>query len=182
MSSLADRLRAALLDGPKIVWDRRPEVLLSKQIPKPCHQLNPRTVLGSAWWDETRKAAYASTNHHCVACGSYHPSRLEGHELYEIDYTAGRMVYVETVPLCHLCHCYVHPGRLQSLLDKGEVSQEKFTRVMLHGDQAIRQAGLRRSEPYEGPFAEWGKWRLVCNGREYEPVFKTYESWLKKFK
>lgn len=179
--TLADRIRLELSQGPRIVWARRPEVLLSKQIPKPMHQVNPRTVMGSAWWDETRRAAYASTNHRCVACGDYHPSRLEGHELYEIDYVAGRMVYLETVPLCHLCHCYVHPGRLQSLLDKGEVSQEKFTHVMLHGDRVLKEAGLRRLESYPGPFAEWKTWRLVLNGKEHKPVFKSYEAWLKKF-
>lgn len=156
-------------------------MLLSQQIPKPMHQVCPRNVLGSKWWDETRRAAYRSTNHHCVACGEYYPSRLEGHELYEIDYAAGRMVYIEAVPLCHLCHCYVHPGRLQALLNKGEIDQAKFTRVTLHGNRVLQEAGLRRQDPYEGPIAEWKKWRMVVNGKEYRPVFKSYDAWKKKF-
>lgn len=94
--TLADRVKLALSSEPKVAWARRPEVLLSLQIPKPMHQLAPRTILGQRWWDETRQAAYASTAQHCLACGvhrvaaAYHPW-LEGHELYEIDYRAGRM-------------------------------------------------------------------------------------------
>jgi hypothetical protein len=116
-----------------------------------------------------------------VACGEYCPSGLEGHELYEIDYPAGRMVYVETVPLCHLCHCYIHIGRLQALLNKGEVRQDKFTRVILHGSRVLREAKLKRLEPYSGQVAEWKSWRLVLNGKEYKPVFKSYKAWRKKF-
>jgi hypothetical protein len=137
--------------------------------------------LGSKWWDETRYATYLSTNRHCIACGDYYPSHLEAHEVYSIDYLAGRMTYIETVPLCHLCHCYIHIGRLQALLNKGEVSQDKFTHVLLHGDQVLLNAKLKRAELYEGPFADWNKWRLVLNGKEYKPVFKTYKAWCKHF-
>jgi len=148
--------------------------------------LAPRVILGQRWWDETRQAAYASTAYHCVACGvskivaAYH-QWLEGHELYEIDYAMGRMTYVETVPLCHLCHNYIHAGRLQAMLDSGEITQAKFTDVTLHGDRVLREVKLRRVEPYGGPFAEWKSWRLVIDGKEYKPVFKSYEAWLKKF-
>lgn len=41
--------------------------------------------------------------------------------------------------------------------------------------------GLRQLDPYEGPFAKWGKWRLILNGREYRPIFKTYKEWFKYF-
>jgi hypothetical protein len=112
---------------------------------------------------------------------AYHPW-LEGHELYDTDFPAGRLTYLETVPLCHLCHCYVHPGRLQALLDRGEVKQAKFTDVMLHGNKILQEAGLRRPEPYSGPMAEWREWRLVLNGKEYKPVFKSFEAWQKKFR
>lgn len=67
------------------------------------------------------------------------------------------------------------------MLDRWEVKQSKFTDVMLHGDRVLRDAGLRRLNPYEGPVAEWGRWRLVLNGKEYNPVFKSYDAWLKKF-
>jgi hypothetical protein len=65
--TLADRIRLSLSDESKIVWTRRPEILVSLQIPKPMHQLNPRTILGQRWWDETRRAACSSTAQHCLA-------------------------------------------------------------------------------------------------------------------
>ena len=181
-----DALRAAKDWEENPTWVKRPEVLLSPQIPKPMHQLAPRTILGAKWWNDTRKAAYASTNYHCIACGVHktqaqYRSWLECHEVYRIDYLAGRMTYLEAVPLCHLCHCYVHTGRMQALLDRGEVHQAKFTAAMIHGDRILRVAGLKRLDPYEGPFAEWGKWRLILNGKEYKPIFKTYEDWCKHF-
>jgi hypothetical protein len=67
------------------------------------------------------------------------------------------------------------------MLDKGGIDQKKFTRVMLYGDRVLREASMKRPEPYSGPVAEWKNWRMVLNGKEYKPVFKSYEAWLKKF-
>lgn len=146
------------------------------------HGLAPRIVLGAKWWNQTRQAAYRSTLWHCVACGV--PNRiarfrqwLEGHELYEVDYPAGRLYYVETVPLCHCCHNYVHDGRLCSLLKKDQVSCQKYVAIIQHGDAVLAQAGLSKPEPYHGPFAEWSSWRLVLLGKKYPPIYKTYEEW-----
>jgi len=170
----------------KIEWELQPEILQSLQIPKPMHGLAPRVVLGTSWWNKTRKAAYASTDYHCAACGvAKHLAKsrqwLEGHELYKIDYRKGQMVYVETVPLCTYCHHFVHPGRLQWLLETGRIHQSKYVGIITHGNRVLNQAGLKRLPDYTGPCAAWEKWRLVVNGKRYKPVYKSLEHWIAAF-
>src|SRR5271165_1557046 len=98
--SLADKLKQSGLIVKPQAWKLRPEVLLCDNIPKPLYGVNPRSILGSKWWDETRQAAYRSTEFHCIACGT--PKHLtargwlEGHEIYEVSYDKGRAKYLET--------------------------------------------------------------------------------------
>ena len=166
-------------------WTVQPRILLCPQVPKPLHGVAPRVVLGNKWWNTTRKEAYRSTNYHCLACGiSKHNAAyrqwLEAHEFYEIDYLLGRAEYIHTVPLCHLCHNYIHCGRLQSLLDKRLIPQGKYVAVIQHGNRILLEAKLKK-EAYNGPFAEWEDWRMVINGREYPPLYKTPEEWEKVY-
>src|SRR5690606_36162990 len=171
------------------------EVLLCPNTPKPLHGVVPRVILGARWWNATRKAAYKSTEYHCLACG-VHKDRaksrqwLEGHELYDIDYSSGRMTYVETVPLCHYCHNYIHDGRLNSLLQQGMVHHAKYAAIIRHGDLVLAEAGLRKPSLQEreiqfremverGEFIDWGEWRLILDGKEYPPLYKDYNEWAK---
>jgi hypothetical protein len=195
--TLAERIRAARVDEPKVEWVRRPEVLLCQNIPKPLHEVAPRSVLGSKWWDETRQAAYASTDYHCVACGihklsaAYH-QWLEGHELYEIDYAAGKMIYLETVALCNSCHNFVHDGRLRALLDSKKINLIRYTAILRHGEQVLKEAGLSRLAYNErdnslwlNGVAAWKDWRLIIDvvvdgkqvRRSVPPKYKTPEEW-----
>jgi hypothetical protein len=191
---LAEHLKAkGKLPLPKPAWVRRPEVLLCPNVPKPMHGMAPREVLGSKWWNQTRQQAYRSTNYHCLACGVHKlaaASRywLEGHELYSIDYAKGRMVYVETVPLCHYCHNFIHDGRLLALLDKGLLHQSKYVAILKHGDRILREAGLSRPSHDEREtlianmeIAPWRSWRLVVFGKLYPPRYKTFEAWKRAF-
>ena len=164
-----------------------PSILLSGNIPWPMHEVNPRTVLGTKWWDAERRAAYASTDYHCEACGvSKYEAKfhqwLEGHEVYEINYTKGTMTYVRTSALCHSCHSFIHCGRLQALLDQGLISQQRYALIIQHGDSVLAAAGLTKPKPYSGPFAAWGRWRLIVNGKKYPPKYKTQKAWEKAHK
>ena len=150
------------------------------------HGVTPRGILGNVWWNETRKAAYRSLAYRCAACGVQKllarcRQWLEGHEVYTIDYLLGRMAYLETVPLCHFCHNYIHGGRLQALLESGEIHQAKYVAIVQHGDRVLREAGLQRPPAYTGPTADWGDWRLVIGIREYPPKYPTFDAWLKEF-
>ncbi len=183
LAARLEQLQESSEDKPK--WRRRPRILLCHNIPAPLHGVAPREILGKSWWDKTRREAYKSTDFHCQACGvSKYYARvhkwLEGHELYRINYSRGTMTYIETVPLCHLCHNYIHDGRMLALLEKRQVSQQKYAAVIQHGDRVLRKAGLSRPphgqrEPRR--MAKWGKWRLVLNGVEHPPKYKTIEQW-----
>lgn len=180
------------LKMPKIDW--KPEILLQPNIPKPLHQVNPRSILGSSWWNKTRKAAYASTGFHCLACGVHKDKAtyrqwLEGHEVYEIDYSLGRLTYLYTAPLCHFCHNFIHDGRLANLLQQGKIHHHKYAAILKHGDAVLRAANLRklsledreregRRREVLGGLAKWEDWRLELDGVLYPPKFKNYEEWL----
>lgn len=183
--NLSDKLKKAIQEAPKREWKLRPEILLCPNIPQPMHGVAPREILGRQWWDDTRKEAYKSTNYHCIACGVHKTLAklrqwLEGHELYEINYRKGRMTYLETVPLCHCCHSYIHDGRLQMLLEAGKIHHSKFVTIIQHGDAVLYGAGLKkltanerveleRNRQLSGKNPEWGDWRLVLNGKLYPP-------------
>lgn len=184
--SLADKLKKEIGEGPLTpTWKLRPEVLCGANIPKPMHGMAPRVVLGDTWWDKERRAAYHSTNQHCIACGVHRDKAptsirgkhwLEGHEIYDIDYLMGRMVYVETVPLCHYCHNYIHDGRLKMLLDSGKLSQSKYAKIIQHGDRILSVNQLEKKR-YSGETADWSDWRLIIGNDQYPPLYMTYEAW-----
>lgn len=161
-----------------------PRILLCPNVPKPMHGMAPRIVFGNKWWDQTRKAAYKSTNYHCEACGVHKAKAkgrqwLEGHELYRIEYRAGRMIYLRTTPLCHFCHNYIHSGRLQMLLETGKVHHAKYAAIIQHGDRILNAANLIRPRPlpYAGILPSWDSWRLVIDGKEYPGLFKSEAEW-----
>lgn len=167
-------------------WTTEPGVLLCDSIPKPMHGMAPRVIFGQKWWDKVRQRAYRSTLFHCKACGvskfnARGRSWLEAHEVYEIDYLLGRMTYVKTVPLCHYCHSYIHSGRLTADVESGKIKASKFVAVRQHGDDVLLMADLKRPEPYSGPEAEWGDWRLVINGEEHEGLYESFERWKKVY-
>ena len=113
-------------------------ILLQPNIPKPMHGLNPRTILGKAWWDEHRRNAYQYFNERCWACGipkhnaKYH-QWLEGHEAYRINYEQGRIEMVQIMALCHMCHNFIHSGRMVMLLQKKKMEWNKYLEILHHG-------------------------------------------------
>ena len=172
----------------------RPELLLHPNIPKPLHGVNPRTIYGTNWWNRTRLLVYKSTEFHCAACGVHKTEArsrqwLEAHEIYEVDYQKGIATFVEAVPLCNLCHMYIHDGRLTHLLEKGLIHHYKFVQVIKHGDAVLKRAGLERTSHRErelavqaleasGKLAKWASWRLSLDGKLYEPIYKSYAEWV----
>ena len=160
----------------------RPEILLHPNIPKPMHGVAPRVIMGKEWWDVERQKAYKSTNYHCAACGvhksdaNYH-EWLEAHELYDMDYECGRMVFKELVPLCHACHNFIHSGRMAMLVSKGEMTESKEREILRHGNAVLKAAKLKQPKPPK-KIAAWSNWRLVFNGQEYKPKHKSFAAWL----
>jgi len=193
-----------------------PKILTHPNIPKPLHGVNPRSVLGDLWWDHHRKEAYAKHDDRCWACG-IHKKRadwhqwLEGHEFYDINYSAGTVELVEIVALCHSCHNFIHSGRLWALLEKGEISEFKWHVIMKRGIEICKHAGIRpwwgslmfwymgtrqvASESAaieracmegtvyhnENKFAPWNQWRLIIDGDEYYSKFASQLEWDKHY-
>jgi hypothetical protein len=161
--------------------ENNPEILLHPNIPKPLHGLAPRVIKGQSWWDEKRKAAYFAADYKCEACGvkkqnaKYH-QWLEAHELYEMDYPNGKMIFKRLVALCHSCHNYIHSGRLQMLLNSGKISQKKYDDIISHGDNLLEKYNIKK-KTYKGKVAEWEDWRLVFEGKEYKGKFYSFEEW-----
>lgn len=91
-------------------------------IPKPCHGLAPRTLLGAQTWDRMRRRAYAMANDTCEICGEKPENlrRRHGHEVYEIDYEKGTVKFVRVFCICSLCHLGgIHTGRAITLYKQG---------------------------------------------------------------
>lgn len=138
------------------------------------HGMAPRVVLGTNWWNKTRLLAYKSTNYHCVACGVFKTDAkgrrwLEAHETYEIDYLLGRMTYVESVPLCHYCHNFCHPGRMRALLEANSMTHAKYAAIVQHGEVVLKAAKIKipKHESVITTYTDPDDWRLVIDGVEY---------------
>lgn len=91
-------------------------------IPKPCHLLCPRNVLGATTWDHIRRRAYALVDDTCEICGEK-PDNLRNrhaHEAYDIDYEKGDMTFVRAFCVCVRCHIFgIHTGRAATLHKAG---------------------------------------------------------------
>lgn len=158
-----------------------PSLLVMPNIPPPLHGIAPRTVFGQSWWDAERKVAYLKAGYKCQACGvakdrALFHKWLEAHERYEIEYAKGRMVFVGLVALCHACHNYIHSGRLNMLVEQGEVTPERAQQIRAHGDAILAKHKLKRPTVPK-KIAAWTDWRMVYEGREYGPSTPDEESW-----
>ena len=165
----------------------RPEILLTGERPLPLQGVNPRSIEGTKWWNETRAKVYASNDYHCLACGSYHEhdgkrfvsDPLHAHELYEVDYSICTMKFVEIVPLCEYCHAYIHQKGMSLRFDKG-INDEQFCwEVLTHGFNVF----CKKLSQNDSTFQEsWSDWRFIYNGKEYKSNYKSYEEWEEKEK
>jgi len=138
--------------------------------------------MGQSWWNFERQRAYQKAAFRCEACGvhkqdaMYHPW-LEAHETYDIDWARGTMTFVRLVALCHACHNYIHSGRMEMLVEAGEMSEEKQQEIIRHGDKVIQAAALKAPKPYRGKIAPWDKWRMIFEGKEYKGLFPNQAAW-----
>ena len=157
-----------------------PSLLTHPNIPKPLHGLNPRTIMGLEWWNRQRTQALSDSKNTCCACGvskkDAYRGVLEIHENYHFDYENGRLTILDYVSLCVLCHSYIHSGLLNVKLSRGEITEEFFNRVHAHGDKILADADIAKPElPID--VVEWSDWRLIFDGNEYAPLWKSREDW-----
>lgn len=169
----------------------RPDLLLHPMIPTSLHGVNPRTILGTEWWNETRSRAYLENNYHCWACGSKdNKLPLEAHEIYEYDFRRRVLIFTEVAGLCRYCHSFIHIGHTLKT-----VNDSKARYIFRHGCSVLRPVGKIHGAAidavkhlYEGRKRPWisydlevfyypyeresvdGLWSLILNGKEYYNV------------
>ena len=128
---------------------------------------------------------------------------LEGHEYYDLDYVNGTAVLKEIVALCYSCHSFIHSGRLYVMYRQGKISLQTITNILVSRLDIIKENGLipfygtvqiasdlnvynnqQLKEWYKigeenGPksVAEWSKWKLVIEGKEYKGKFNSLTEW-----
>lgn len=173
-------------------------ILSQPNIPKPLHGLSPRTILGQTKWDILRKSVYKKYNNRCACCGA--SGRMEAHEVYDIDYEKGIATYKTIYALCHECHSFIHSGLLEKLYTDNTITREKYIHILRHGVKILKeQSGkifigtyhqcIKNNIDVSGlqimkvpdKIAEFGKWKLVINGREFDSKIKNMEEWSKKY-
>ena len=125
----------------------RPELLLHPMIPARLFGVNPRTLRGSEWWDETRREIYTINNFCCWACGrhksqDYFHQWLEAHEWYSFNAATCTATVTEVVALCHTCHRYIHQGLAYHDYAAGALSHEDMKHILLHGLKVLADAKL----------------------------------------
>jgi len=126
------KLDLSPVDKPKVL---KPEVLLHMPIPLALVGWNPRLLLGEAWWNRTRKAAYKLNGGFCLACGG--SGQLDAHEQYDMDFVKCISVFKDVIPLCRGCHQYIH---WEALPDVYKV------KILERGNGILWEAGLRVEE------------------------------------
>lgn len=100
--------------------DLRPLIAMPN-LPKPCHNQCPRTLLGASTWNHMRKKCYADANYTCEVCGErvdedIDKRHLHAHEVFSIDYARGKAKFVRCVALCSTAHlACIHTGRAYTL-------------------------------------------------------------------
>lgn len=100
--------------------DLRPLIAMPN-IPRPCHSLAPRTVLGTTEWNKMRKECYERANDTCEICGECPEDKRKrhAHECYLIDYEKGTCTFVGVFCICALDHLgAIHTGRAITLYSK----------------------------------------------------------------
>lgn len=100
--------------------DLRPLIAMPN-IPRPCHSLAPRTVLGATVWNKMRKECYELADDTCEICGERPEDKRKrhAHECYLIDYEKGTCTFVGVFCICALDHLgAIHTGRAITLYSK----------------------------------------------------------------
>ena len=128
---------------------------------------------------------------------------LECHEDYSIDYKRGIMHIERLVALCPTCHKFIHCERLAHVecdYIKGKVVNHGYNLLLNAGlcpsyalMTFIKDGSL--PEPYKwnpikhnsfpkGPDhynldydIGWNDWRLEFEGKQYEPIYKSFAEW-----
>ena len=155
-----------------------PKLLLDCGPPRALYKVNPRLIFGREWWDEARRWAYAKYNNKCAACGKG-STKLEAHEMYEIDGKKGIITVKDIVPMCWKCHSFVHQDMHRSLLATGKMTHSQVAEVLKHGRDLLMKYKIRnvRKDPNSYNIKP-SDWRL--NLYVYDLILRKYRQVVKQ--
>lgn len=149
-------------------------------VPKPCHHLNPRNLLGAPTWNRMRKQAYALANDTCEICGRKpeNPRQRQGHEAYDVDYEKGTVTFVRVFCIDALCHLFgIHTGRAATLHKAGNPLCPK--EALIAGAENAFKLAYEYNQDH--PHADL---RLYCTWLDYlkqEDLRKDMEGLIEKY-
>ena len=113
------------------------------------------------------------------------------------------MLLDEIVALCHSCHSFIHSGRMDMLLRKGRLSEDKALEILEDGFRLLRSVdlkppsgaaylwlklqgmsmkeildtltrkGIRPPIPEPWRITPWEKWHLIVGGEAHYSRFKS---------
>lgn len=167
-----------------------PAILTMPNVPKPCHTLAPRTVLGNTTWNYMRKACYQKAGYKCEACGNDLSKQANGkfighaHELYSIDYARQQVVFERCVCLCGWpCHLgCIHTGRALTLYKQGNPIYTK--EKLLEGAEFCFTiiSSFNKAHPDEEPLRVFSAWVDYLKQPELkEPMLELIKKYDIKF-
>jgi len=166
--------------------DYDPAILTHPNIPKPLHGVNPRTIMGEEAWRELSSRLRNGVMF-CQACGTskFISGTFDCHEVYRIWYKPGIAKFVKFVCICKDCHNFIHDGRLSAMVDKTEdgkrdTAELEYFRIIDRGEAILKKHNLKK-KPYDEDCAEWSKWRMIYEGKEYKPIYKNMKEWREHF-
>lgn len=53
------------------------------------------------------------------------------------------------------------------LVENNGLTHQKYAAIIQHGDAVLKKARLKKSQEFDGPFADAEDWRLLIDGVEY---------------
>ena len=52
--------------------------------------------------------------------------------------------------------------------------------IIKRGREILKKHKIRKVK-YRGQVAEWSQWRLIFEGKEYQPIYKNMKEWKEKY-
>lgn len=165
-----------------------PTILTHPNIPKPLHGVNPRTIMGEEMWKEL-SCLLRKDVMFCQACGTskFISGAFDCHEVYRFNCRAGIARFVKFVVICKDCHDFIHDGRLQAIIDKMVKdretsykvwqSQVNRWRIIDRGNKILEKHKLKRKNLCLVSNVGWSSWKLIYQGKEYKPIYKSMKEW-----
>jgi hypothetical protein len=95
-------------------------------IPRSSWFRNVRSAVSAATWRALRSRVYARAGDACELCGSH--DRLDAHERFSYDASAGTQRLERLVAVCGACHLVSHFG-LAAIHGKDEIAIDHLKRV-----------------------------------------------------